>query len=488
MNLKEYASYDGLGLAELVKRKEVTPEELAKLAVEGIEKVNPSINAVVSVLEDQAAAAIAKLNENQPFAGVPFLIKELVLHAKGVAHSMGSRVAENTVMPVDSELMKRFKQAGLVLTGTTTTPEFGYNAATEAVIYGATRNPWNLEHSPGGSSGGSAAAVASGIVPLAHANDGGGSIRIPAACSGLVGLKPTRGRIPAGPYNSEPLNGIAIEFAVTKTIRDTAALLDQVAGPDLGCYSTLEINHAPYRESILQTVRPLKIAWTTEANSGAYVDPECAEAVQKTAKLLEELGHEVVEARPVYEQASFTKATVDIWTANIYKMIAGAAQGTGNVPSPETVEAAIWKCYEYGKELKASELLDAINTNAVVSRQVAPFFEEYDIFLSPTIGTLPAKIGELNANNPNISAVEWTEQIFTYAPFTNLFNATGQPSLSLPLAMSKSGLPIGLQFTGRFADELTLLQLGRQLEEAAPWKDRKPAVHVSEINIPVVSS
>lgn len=479
MNLHEYASYDGIGLAELVKSKEVTPQELKKLALEGIKKVNPSINAVVSVLEEQADKAIEKVDKNAPFAGVPFLIKELVLHAEGVPHSMGSRIGENTVIPVDSELMARFRKAGLILAGTTTTPEFGYNAATEAVIYGATRNPWNLDHSPGGSSGGSAAAVASGIVPIAHANDGGGSIRIPASCSGLVGLKPTRGRVPTGPFNSEPLNGIAIEFAVTRTIRDAAVLLDQVAGPDVGSYSKLEVTHAPYGQLIHENVRPLKIAWTTETNSGAFVDPECIEAVHKTIQVLKDLGHEVVEARPKYEQATFTKATVDIWTANIYKMIKGAAEGTGKAVSPDNIEAAIWKCYEYGGNLKASELLDAININALVSRQVADFFEDYDILLSPTIGTLPAKIGELNANNPNISAVEWTEQIFTYAPFTNLFNATGQPSLSLPLAESQSGLPIGLQMTGKFTDELTLLQLGRQLEEAMPWKDRKPAVHVS---------
>lgn len=442
MNLQEYASYDGIGLAELVKSKEVTPQELKELALEGIKKVNPSINAVVSVLEEQADKAIEKVDENAPFAGVPFLIKELVLHAEGVSHSMGSRIGENTVIPVDSELMARFRKAGLILAGTTTTPEFGYNAATEAVIYGATRNPWNLTHSPGGSSGGSAAAVASGIVPIAHANDGGGSIRIPASCSGLVGLK--------------------------------------------GSYSKLEVTHAPYGQLIQETVRPLKIAWTTETNSGAFVDPECIEAVHKTVQVLKELGHVVVEARPKYEQASFTKATVDIWTANIYQMIKGAAAGTSKAVSPENIEAAIWKCYEYGGQLKAADLLEAIHTNAVVSRQVAGFFEDYDILLSPTIGTLPAKIGELNANNPNISAVEWTEQIFTYAPFTNLFNATGQPSISLPLAESKSGLPIGLQMTGKFADELTLLQLGRQLEEAMPWKDRQPAVHVSEQPQPAV--
>ncbi|MGE7953278.1 amidase [Lysinibacillus xylanilyticus] len=478
MNLQEYASYDGIGLAELVKTKQVTPHELTKLALQGIEKVNPSINAVASVLEEQADKAISTLNDNQPFAGVPFLIKEVVLHAEGVPHSMGSRVAENAVMSVDSELMKRFKNAGFILSGTTTTPEFGYNAATEAVIYGPTRNPWNLNHSPGGSSGGAAAAVASGIVPIAHGNDGGGSIRIPASCSGIVGLKPSRGRVPMGPYNSEALNGLAIEFAQTKTIRDTATLLDQVAGPDLGCYSIIQSPEMPYSKAIQQKVRPLKIAWTTETNSGAFVDPECIEAVHKAVKLLEELGHEVVEARPVYDEAPFSRATVNIWTANIYKMIVGAAELTGKTPSRDNIEAAIWQCYEYGKNLKASALLEAINTNALVSRQVATFFEDYDVLLSPTIGTLPAKIGELNADNPNISAIEWTEQIFTYAPFTNLFNATGQPSLSLPLAMSASGLPIGLQFTGRFADELTLLQLGKQLEESAPWKDRKPPVHV----------
>ena len=186
-----------------------------------------------------------------------------------------------------------------------------------------------------------------------------------------------------------------------------------------------------------------------------------------------------MEAHPTYEQAPFLQATLNIWAANIYKMVEVAAQGTGKMPSPDTIEAAIWKCYEYGKNMKASELLDAIHTNAFVSRQVAVFFEDYDVLLSPTISTLPAKIGELNANNPTISAEEWAEQLYTYAPFTNLFNATGQPSISLPLAMSKSNLPIGMQFTGRFADELTLLQLSKQLEEAAPWKDRKPTVHVS---------
>jgi len=481
MNLGEFTKYDGLGLAELVKNKDVLPAELLEMAIKAVEKLNPKLNAVVKIFEENALEEIKQGLPSGAFEGVPFLFKELAIHAKNVPQSMGSRVAENSVFPVDSELMKRFRQAGFVTFGTTTTPEFGYNAATEAVLYGPTRSPWDLNYSPGGSSGGSAASVAAGIVPVAHANDGGGSIRIPASCSGLVGLKPTRGRIPAGPLNSEPLNGIAIEFALTKTVRDTAHLLDAVGGPDIGCYGSPANPEIAYKNVLDVPVRPLKIAWTAKPNSGVPVDEECLKALYETVQLCQELGHIVVEASPQYEQEPFANATLTIWTANIYKMIEGASRLTGKTPSEKNIEAAIWQCYQYGKELKASDLLDAINTNAMVSRQVGGFFTDYDILLSPTLATLPAKIGELNANNSSINAQEWTEQIFTYAPFTNLFNATGQPSISLPLKMSSTGLPIGMQFTGRFADEATLLQLAAQLEQALPWKNRKPGVHTSNI-------
>ncbi|OLS38891.1 amidase [Alkalihalophilus pseudofirmus] len=481
MKLSEYAQYDGLGLAKLVKDKQIKAEELVELSIKSIKKLNPQLNSVVSTLEEEALNEINNGLPNGPFIGVPFLIKELVLHAKNVPASMGSQLAEGTRIPVDSELMARFRKAGFVTVGTTTTPEFGYNAATEAVLYGPTRNPWNLNHSPGGSSGGSAASIAAGITPVAHANDGGGSIRIPAACSGLVGLKPTRGRIPAGPYNSEPLNGIAIEFALTKTVRDTAQLLDAVSGPDIGCYSWTETPEEEYKQLFKKQVKPLRIAWSAQPASGVPVDEECIRALHETVNLCKELGHEVIEASPQYDTELFSLATLRIWTANIYKMIEGTAKLSGRTPSENNIEAAIWQCYLYGKEMRASHLLDAIETNATVSRQVGHFFTNYDVFLTPTIATLPAKIGLLNANNPTIDAKQWTEQIFTYAPFTNLFNATGQPSISLPLKTSQSGLPIGMQFTGRFADETTLLQLAAQLEEALPWNDRKPSVHVSSL-------
>lgn len=481
MNISEFSSYDGLGLAELVRNKQVTPEELVQFSIKAIKELNPDINAVVSVLEEEAISEIKSGLPNGSFTGVPFLIKELVLHAKNIPVSMGSRLAEGTAFPIDSELMKRFRNAGFVTVGTTTTPEFGYSAATESILYGPTRSPWNLNHSPGGSSGGSAAAIASGIVPVAHANDGGGSIRIPASCSGLVGLKPTRGRIPAGPYNSEPLNGIAIEFALTKTIRDTAHLLDAVSGPDIGCYSWPESPPEAYKLLINKPVRPLKIAWTTKPISGVPVDEECVRALNETVQLCKDLGHIVVEDSPHYEAEPFNLATLRIWTANIYKMIKGAAQLTGKIPSEKNIEATTWQCYLYGKEMKASHLLEAIETNATVSRAVGQFFTEYDVLLTPTLANTPAEIGYLNANNPSIDARQWTDQIFTYAPFTNLFNATGQPSISLPLKTSVKGLPIGMQFTGKFADEATLLQLASQLEQALPWKDRKPLIHSTRI-------
>lgn len=478
MKKSEYVTYDGIGLAELVKNKEVKPEELVHTSLSLIEDLNPTLHAVAAELGEQALDEIKQGLPKGPFEGVPFLIKELVLHAKGVPVNMGSRLAEGMTFPVDSELMARFRKAGLVTVGTTPTPEFGYNATTEAISYGEpVSNPWDPSRSPGGSSGGSSSAVAAGIAPLAHANDGGGSIRIPASCTGLVGLKPTRGRIPAGPFNSEPLNGIAIEFALSKTVRDTATLLDAVAGPDIGCYGWAEPPKTPFAEAMKSSPKPLKIAWTGKPASGVPVDEECLRALQETVALCEELGHTVVEAAPQYDAEAFSEATVRIWTANIHHMINGVAAALGRQPSKQNIEAAIWECYKYGEAMPASKLLEAIDTNAAVSRQVGQFFANYDVLLSPTLATLPTPLGILNSNNPSIDAVEWTEQIFTYAPFTNLFNATGQPSISLPLTWSQNGLPIGMQFTGRFADETTLLQLAAQLEQARPWKDKRPPVH-----------
>ncbi len=476
--ISDYSKFDGLGLADLVRRKEVTPRELKDAALAGIEKVNPHLNAVVSVLHEQAEKELDSGLPDGPFAGVPFLIKEAVLHAADVPLSMGSHLAKGLTFPYDTELMARFRKAGFVTVGTTTTPEFAYNATTEAVFYGPTRNPWNPDHSAGGSSGGSGAAVAAGIVPIAHANDGGGSIRIPASCNGLVGLKPTRGRVPTGPDYGEPLNGLGIEFALTRTVRDAAALLDAVAGPDPGCYAWAEPPKRPYLEEVSTPPRRLRIAYMTRPLSGVPVDRDCLKVLNETVQLCSDLGHELVEAAPQIDNERHMLATLRIWTANLHSMMNGAAHALQRTPSRDHLEATSWACYQYGAALTAAELLEALDIQALVSRAAGRFFTDYDVLLSPTTAHPPLPLGVLNANAEGVDAQQWTEQIFTYAPFTNLFNTTGQPAISLPLGWSSTGLPIGMQFAGRFADEATLFQLAGQLEQARPWKDKLPPICV----------
>ncbi len=479
MQLSQYSAYDATGLAELVRQREVTPKELKNAALEGITKMNPKLNAIVNVLSEQADREIDAGLPDGPFKGVPFLIKEMVLHASGVPSSMGSRLAEGISFPHDSELMARFRKAGLVTVGTTTTPEFGYSGTTESLLYGTTRNPWNPAHSPGGSSGGSGAAVAAGIVPFAHANDGGGSIRVPASCNGLVGLKPTRGRVPTGPDYGDPLNGLGIEFALTRSVRDAAALLDAVAGPDTGCYAWAESPKRPYRDEISSPPQRLRIAWTAKPPSGVRVDQECLDVLYETVKLCEEHGHEMIEAAPEIDNDLHMLATLRLWTANLTNWINGVARTLNRTPSEHNLESAIFACYRFGQTITATEFLEALDIQNMVSRSVGRFFTEYDVLLSPTAARPPLTLGELNANAPGIDAKQWTEQNFTYASFTNLFNTTGQPAISLPLGESSDGLPIGMQFAGRFADEATLLRLAAQLEQARPWKDKRPVVHVA---------
>ena len=478
MELSDYAKFDGLGLAKLVRNGEVSPKELLEAALTAIEQLNPKLNSVISILADKAEKEIDAGLPEGPFKGVPFLIKEIVLHAANIPVNMGSHLAKGLVLPHDTELMARFRKAGLVTAGTTPTPEFGYNANTEAVLHGSTHNPWNIDRSPGGSSGGSAASIAAGIVPLAHANDGGGSIRIPASCCGLVGLKPTRGRVPTGPDYGELLNGIAVEFALTRSVRDAAALLDAVAGPDAGCYGWAEPPKVPYFSEASAPPGKLKIAWMDKSLTGVPVDRECVDALHDTVQLCQELGHEMVEAAPEIDVEAHSLATLRVWGANLANMMDGVATLLGRTPSEENLEAASWACYQYGKGLTATELLQALDIYTLVSRSVGAFFENYNALLSPTTAHPPLPLGELNQDASGLSAEQWTTQIFTYAPFTNLFNTTGLPAISLPLAWSKDNLPIGMQFAGRFADEATLLKLASQLEEARPWKDKHPPVHV----------
>ena len=479
LSLNEYAKYDGLGLAELVARKEVSAEELVTTAVQAIEKINPQLNAVLQVLSDQARAEIRGGLPQGPFSGVPFLIKELVLHAKGVRLDMGSRLAQGYVASEDSELMARFRRAGFVLTGTTQTPELGYNPTTETVLFGPVHNPWKAGHSAGGSSGGSGAAVAAGVVPVAHANDGGGSIRIPASCNGLVGLKPSRDLVPTGPDYSDPLCGLACEFVVSRSVRDSATLLDIVAGADAGAPGIPVPPARPYREEVNAAPGKLRIAWTTMPASGEKVDPECEQAVHDTVQVLEELGHTVYEGRPEYDWEEFLKEIHVIWTAYNAMAVEDLAAEMGRSPSPDTLEAVTLACWEDGKKYSAVDLLKSLDYGGRLSRIVGRFFEGLDVFVTPTIAKPPAPHGEVNQNRAGMTAMEWTRQVFSYVPFTPLFNTTGQPAISLPLHWSADGLPVGVQFVGHFGDEAGLLRLAAQLEEAKPWADKRPPVHVA---------
>jgi amidase len=479
ISLSDYTRFDATGLADLVARRQVKPEELIAAAFEAASKVNPKINAMLQTLPEQARAEINTGSRKSPFAGVPFVIKELVLHAKGVRSDSGSRLARGFVPDADTELMARFRRAGLVLIGTTQTPEFGYNPTTETVAFGPVHNPWNLDHSAGGSSGGSGASVAAGIVPVAHANDGGGSIRIPASCNGLVGLKPTRDRIPSGPDYADPLCGLAIEFALTRTVRDAAALLDAVAGPDIGAPGFCVTPVRPYLAEVGAPTGRMKIAWTTTPASGLKIDPECVKAVHETVKLLEGLGHELVEDRPPLDWELFLANVHRIWVAFNALSVDAAAMATGRKPGPDNLEAVTLACVEEARKMSASDLLTSIAHQNVVSRQVGVWFEKYDLHLSPTLARPPAPLGEINQNRSGCSPIEWTQQVFTYCPFTPLYNTTGQPAISLPLHWTDGGLPVGVQLVARFGDESSLIRIAAQLEEARPWSSRRPPVHAA---------
>ena len=474
ISVEEYASHDGLGLAELIKRGEVTATELRDVAITAIEAKNPALNAVLQVLTEESSKEIDQSLPEGPFTGVPFAIKEFVLHAAGVRLDLGSRIGEGSVLPHDTELMSRFRRSGLATVATTQTPEFGFCTTTEPVLHGPAHNPWKAGYTPGGSSGGSAAAVAAGIVPLAHANDGGGSIRVPASCCGLVGLKPSRDRIPSGPDVSDPLFGGATEFAVTKTVRDTAVLLDCVAGPDVGASGHPVPPARPFAEEVGAKPVPLRFAWTTTAPSGQEIDPECRRAVEKTVAALESLGHTGAESDPEYSWSQFLDSTGTIWATTLAGMIDGFGALNGRTPSPENLEAATWAAYQDGKKTSAEQLMAALAFNNTLSRSFGAFFEQHDVWVTPTISTRPVPHGTMNQNRTGITTAEWTEQVFGWCCFSPQLNNTGLPAISLPLHWSDDGLPVGVQIVGRFGAESTLIRLASQLEEAMSWHERLP--------------
>jgi amidase len=476
MHLSEYATFDGLGLAELVQRREVTPEELVRTALSAIEAVNPALNAVIQVLD--TGSTLQKGLPQGPFTGVPFLLKDLVLHMAGVPTDLGCRLFRGVVFPHDTTLMARYRQAGVVALGRTNTPELGFNASTEPVLHGPTHNPWHPEFSPGGSSGGSAAAVSAGIVPVAYGNDGAGSIRIPASLCGLFGLKPTRGRTPAGPDVADGLNGLGVEHVLSRSVRDSAAMLDATLGPDVGDPYTITPPERPYLEEVGREPGRLRIAFARASASGAVADPECVAAVESAAKLCQELGHEVVEAPPRYNLEAAEHALSVIWSSATAGWVDGLSGMMGRKPGPEVLEASIWATVEHGRGVKAVELQRAFAIMNHISRELGRFFTGYDVLITPTLPVAPYRLGVLNANAPT-TVHEWVKRAFSYCAFTAPFNLTGQPAMSVPLHWSAQGLPVGVQFAGRFGDEATLFRLAGQLERARPWARRTPPIHVA---------
>ncbi len=466
----EYEKYDGLGLAELVRTKQITPLELLNAARQKLEAVNPKINAFASLFFDKAEAAIKQVLPDGAFKGVPFALKDLGMNLTGTVTSYGSKVWKNNLAESDSTLVTRYKKAGLVIFGKTTSPELGITTTTESAVYGRTRNPWNLERIAGGSSGGSAAAVASRILPMAHASDGGGSIRIPASCCGLFGIKPTRGRIPLGPSAMEGWNGCSAHHAVTISVRDSAALLDISAGDELGAPYSCPPPARPFLKEVGADPGKLRIAFAINAPGNAAVDAECKTAALDAAKLCERLGHRIEEVALPIDNALFRQSFLNVITVSITRTLEDAAKILGHEVTEDDVEPATWSMYKNGNKISSVAYSRSLAHMHQVGLAMAKFQEKYDVILSPTLAKPPVMLGVLSLDDPARFGKEVTE----FSPYTALYNVTGQPSMSVPLHWTGDGLPVGVMFSGRFGDEATLFRLAAQLERAKPWANQKP--------------
>ena len=476
MAFAEYATYDGLGLAALAAKKKVKAIELLDEAIARAEALNPKLNAVIYKDYDRARAAAKGKVPKGTFTGVPFLLKDIFALAEGVPTRQASRFMPAFPWPHDSVLTARFRQAGLIPFGKTNVPEFGLVPTTESKLYGAAHNPWDLTRSTGGSSGGSAAAVAAGIVPLAHANDGGGSIRIPASCCGLVGLKPTRARTSYGPDLADSVDGLGVDLVVSRSVRDTAAALDAVAGFVQGDPYCAPPEPDSYLDGMKRKPKKLRIAFSTKKLDGNPLHPDCVAAVKRAAKLCSDLGHEVEEATPDLDQSVLIPMFMVLWGANLAAGIDTIASLTGQTPKPEMFEGLTWGLYEMGKSISAAAYLMTRDKMNVAARSAAKFHETYDMWLSATLGTPPVKLGtfDMEERDPQKSFAP----LIDYVPFTAMQNVTGQPAINVPLTWNKEGLPIGVQFVGRFGDELGLLKLAAQLENAAPWVSQYSKIKV----------
>ena len=477
MNLNEYARYDGLGLAELVRRREILPGELAELFARAVETVNPRINAVIEVYSDALDIADRVSPGRGLFHGVPFLRKDLGATEAGRLQEMGSRLFKGFMPDHDSYLMTRFKNAGLMTLGRSTVPELGISGQTETILQGITRNPWDLERMTGGASGGAAASVAAGIVPVAHASDGGGSIRIPASCCGLVGLNPSRGRISGGPDRQDPMFGLAREFVVSRTVRDTAAMLDAVHGAEAGDPFIIAEPERPYMQELTTPCENLRIACTTDPWAPYPLDPEVVKTVEKVALACEEMGCQVKKTSPLLDFEQVNKAVMtgfglaDVGIVNFAGVM-------GREISSDYLEPCTLKMIERARRLTLTEIMKFFEVMRHTRLIVGRFFQDFDLLLTPSLSILPQPHGLFSTKRDDLEPHEFWENDFRIFQHMGLFNVTGTPSISLPLGQSESGLPIGVQFAAGFGEEAKLIRIASAFEEAMPWRDRMPPVHV----------
>ncbi|MEE8580609.1 MAG: amidase [Myxococcota bacterium] len=472
MAFDEYAQHDALGLAALVRQGEVSPAELIEAAIERIEKHNGVLNAVVFKAYDEARRTAAVDLPAGPFRGVPFLIKDLGCPVAGMPRTSGSRFLADEVPEDDGELTRRYRGAGLVMLGKTNTPEFGITGTTESALLGPCRNPWNPDHIAGGSSGGAAAATASGMVPMAHASDGLGSIRIPAACCGLFGLKTTRDRNPNGWNDRDRAIGFSVDHVVSRSVRDSAAMLDATGYPESVSPYPAPPKARPYLEELMTPPGRLRIAFSAQTPSGRPIHQENQRAFEDCVKLLEELGHELVERGLEIDFRALYRAQGTVSAANSAAAHEERVLRVGREAEPHELEPLSWAGIRAGQKLTGTQTMLAWRTLRAMKREILALFEEFDVFLTPVMGTPPPRIGHIDP--VGLPPREVNKRQGVAFPFTPPFNFTGQPAMSVPLAWSRDGLPLGMHFAGRYADEATLFRLAAQLEEARPWNDRKP--------------
>jgi amidase len=468
--------HDARGLAELVRTKQVSSEELVQAALEAIERLNPALNAVVMVLAEPALARARQALGDGPFAGVPLLLKDQSVSLAGVPTSCGSRYFQGWTRPFDNEIVRRYKQAGFIIVGKANTSELGTSGSCDTVETGAMRNPWDVRLIPGSSSGGSAAAVAAGMVPAAHATDAGGSLRGPAAWCGLVGLKPSRGRISYAPDAGEHWLGLATQHVVTRSVGDSAAILDCAVGSAVGDPYTTPPPSLPFAQIATREPGKLRIGFAARGASGPPVEGEILDALYATARMLDALGHDVAEVAPEWDAGLLGEAIATICATVVAEAVEERRVATGIEPSSAVLEKTNLHLWEQGRRLGAVDLLKATRKVNAVSRSFTRFFETHDVWLTPTMGGMPPPLGYLDSMTDDID--ELYRRLWSFYRFNSVYNASGLPAITLPLHHSREGLPIGMMFGAGFAQESVLFQLAGQLEHAAPWAARHPRVGI----------